>query len=276
MLWLHMTAFGAGVLLGLRLRVPGAYRSLSWTRRSCHRPDATYATAPADEYRIHIHAADRTSGRLSGGGPMLSLIRTRLARRSADSEATHSSSRYGLNLIVFVAIAMLLQTPSSTWTEDPIKNFRLASHAYVECSLTTAAQLASQPEIPELIAIAALKRCAGEAEQSRERAIPIAGEGGSLAIMDEVNDLLREKARTIVVAIRDQAEQFQDYSHSPLPISITVFFDKPTADHAVEKTLLDAAYPLRLPPLMKAVQDSTHSPCGQAVESDCPAHPVRY
>jgi hypothetical protein len=123
----------------------------------------------------------------------------------------------GSIFVFVVAIVMLLQTTSRILTEDPVKNFRLASHAYVECSRSAAAQLASKPEIPELIAIAALKRCAGEAERSRELAVPIAGEVGSLHIMLEVNDLLRENARTIVVAIREQAGQFQDDSQSALP-----------------------------------------------------------
>src|SRR5262249_42005561 len=123
----------------------------------------------------------------------------------------------GAIIVFVVAIAMVLQTASRILTEDPVKNFRVASHAYVECSRSAAAQLASKPEIPELIAIAALKQCAGEAERSRELAIPIAGEVGSLHIMLEVDDLLRENARTIVVAIREQAGQFQDDSQSALP-----------------------------------------------------------
>ena len=67
--------------------------------------------------------------------------------------------------------------------------------------------LALRPEIPELIAIAAIKRCTDQARELRELAIPIAGEGGSLHIMLEVDDLLREHVRTLVVTIREEAEQ---------------------------------------------------------------------
>jgi hypothetical protein len=88
-----------------------------------------------------------------------------------------------------------------------IKSFRLASHPYIECSLTSATRLAFQPEIPELVAIAAIRQCADRAKHLIELAIPIAGEGGSLAIMDDLNDLLREHARSIVVAIREEADR---------------------------------------------------------------------
>jgi hypothetical protein len=88
-----------------------------------------------------------------------------------------------------------------------IKSFRLATHPYIECSLATAARLAFQPEIPELVAIAAMRQCADKGSHLRELAIPIAGEGGSLAIIDGVNDLLREHARSIVVTIRERADR---------------------------------------------------------------------
>jgi hypothetical protein len=67
--------------------------------------------------------------------------------------------------------------------------------------------LASRPEIPELIANAAIKRCADRARELAQLAIPIAGEGGSPYIMLEVDDLLREHTRTLVVTIREEAEQ---------------------------------------------------------------------
>jgi hypothetical protein len=93
------------------------------------------------------------------------------------------------------------------WNETQVENIRLASHAYIECSLTGAGQLAFEPQIPELIANAAIKRCASHKQQLRELAMLIAGEGGSLAIMDNVDELLREHARTIIIAIREEAEQ---------------------------------------------------------------------
>ena len=91
--------------------------------------------------------------------------------------------------------------------EAAIKNFRLGSHAYIGCSLSAAVLLAFRPEPPELVALAAVERCAEQASKLRELAIPIAGNGGSLHIMLEVDDLLREQARTIVIAIREEAEQ---------------------------------------------------------------------
>ena len=92
----------------------------------------------------------------------------------------------------------------------PNRNFRLASRAYVECTLWGAARAAQQPEIPELIAVAAIKRCVSEAKNLRELAKPIAGEGGSLFIMDEVDYLLREHARAIVVEVRAEFAQLQE------------------------------------------------------------------
>jgi hypothetical protein len=83
------------------------------------------------------------------------------------------------------------------WTETQVGNFRLASHAYIECAFTRAAQLALESQIPELSAIAAIKRCADRERRLRELAMLIAGEGGSLAIKDTVDDLLtyRRSAR---------------------------------------------------------------------------------
>ena len=98
----------------------------------------------------------------------------------------------------------------SASADVPNRNYRLASRAYVECTFSGAARAALQPEIPELIAVAAIKRCASEAKNLRELAIPIAGEGGSLAIMDEVDHLLREHARAIVVELREKSAQLQE------------------------------------------------------------------
>jgi hypothetical protein len=92
----------------------------------------------------------------------------------------------------------------------PSGNYRLARRAYVECTLWAAARAALQPEIPELVAVGAIKRCASEAKNLRELAIPSAGEGGSLAIMDDVDHLLREHARAIVVEIREKSAQLQE------------------------------------------------------------------
>lgn len=116
-------------------------------------------------------------------------------------------------IIVFIATIVPMQLTSNTvhlykplaQRAAAIKNLRLASHPYIECSLTSAARLAFQPEIPELVAIAAIRQCADQGKHLRELAIPIAGEGGALAIMDDVNDLLREHARSIVVTIREEA-----------------------------------------------------------------------
>ena len=98
----------------------------------------------------------------------------------------------------------------SASADVPNRNYRLASRAYVECTLAGAARAALQPEIPELIAVAVIKRCASEAKNLRELAIPIAGEGGSLFIMDEVDYLLREHASAIVVEIRAESAQLQE------------------------------------------------------------------
>jgi hypothetical protein len=87
-----------------------------------------------------------------------------------------------------------------------IKNFRLASHAYIECSLASAAQLAFQFEIAELVATAAIIQCADQGKHLRELAKPIVGEGGSLHIMLEVDDLIRGHVRSIVVAIREETD----------------------------------------------------------------------
>jgi hypothetical protein len=118
-------------------------------------------------------------------------------------------------IIVYVAIMMPTQPTSNPMhlhkplaqRAAAIKNFQLASHPYIECLLASAARLAFQSEIPELVAIAAIKQCAEMAKHLRELAIPIAGEGGSLAIMSDVNDLLREHARSVVVAIREESER---------------------------------------------------------------------
>ena len=88
-----------------------------------------------------------------------------------------------------------------------IKNFRLASHSYVECSLASAARLALQVEMPDLVAVAAMRQCAEKGKHLRELAILIAGEGGSLHIMFEVDDLLREHVKSIVLTIREEAER---------------------------------------------------------------------
>ena len=88
-----------------------------------------------------------------------------------------------------------------------IKNFRLASHSYVECSLASAARLALQVEMPDLVAVAAMRQCAEKGKHLRELAILIAGEGGSLHIMFEVDDLVREHVKSIVLTIREEAER---------------------------------------------------------------------
>jgi len=128
--------------------------------------------------------------------------------------------------IVWLALVILAQTTPSTAHIDalqsstqrppppavadpfsPKADFQLASRAYIDCSLGAAVLLALRPEIPDLIANAAIKRCAHRARELRQLVIPIAGEGGSLYIMLEVDDLLREHARTLVVTIREEAEQ---------------------------------------------------------------------
>src|SRR5262249_14974508 len=73
-------------------------------------------------------------------------------------------------IIVFIATIVPMQLTSNTvhlykplaQRAAAIKNLRLASHPYIECSLTSAARLAFQPEIPELVAIAAIRQCADQ------------------------------------------------------------------------------------------------------------------
>ena len=107
---------------------------------------------------------------------------------------------------IIVCIAMMMPTQPASNQRAAAINFRLASHTYIECSLTSAARLAFQFEIPELAATAAMRQCTEKGKHLRQLAIPLVGEGGSLHIMLEVDDLIRRHVRSIVVAIREEAE----------------------------------------------------------------------
>jgi hypothetical protein len=107
---------------------------------------------------------------------------------------------------IIVCIAIMMPTEPTSNQRAAAISFRLASHTYIKCSLASAARLAFQFDIPELPATAAMRQCAEKGKQLRQLAIPLVGEGGSLHIMLEVDDLIRRHVRTIVVAIREGAE----------------------------------------------------------------------
>jgi hypothetical protein len=114
---------------------------------------------------------------------------------------------------IIVCIAIMMPTSNSVHLHKPlglpaaaIKNFGLASHAYIECSLASAGRLSFQLEIAELVAIAAIKQCADKGKHLRELAVPMVGEGGSLHIMLEVDDLIRGYVRSIVAEVREETD----------------------------------------------------------------------
>src|SRR5262249_14658435 len=146
-----------------------------------------------------------------------SLVRALIASCWAYLRLSQYEALVAATVTTIVCVALIVPTQPTSNTGHlhkplaqraaAIKNFRLASRPYIECSLASAKRLAFQAEIPELVASAAIRQCNEKGNQLRELAMPIVGEGGSLAIMHELNELLREEVRSVVETMREEADR---------------------------------------------------------------------